>query len=129
MALLRNPLPEEAREDILACNTVVQYLRDMDRPLGFVQNLNSWDARFNPASGHWGLAAPLVHAQLADSALFTFLRLAARDPAGDCFYEIASDADADAFEEGRLTLANIHDDHRAWIGSGAAPGRAGYSLG
>lgn len=128
MALLRNPLDQGACEDLLANNAVVQYLRDMDRPLGFVENLNMWDARFNPRSGHWALSAPLVYSQLADSALFTFVRLCNRDVDGHGFYEIVSDLEADDFEDSKLTLANIHDDHRAWLGSGGVGEPASHAM-
>ena len=37
---------------------------------------------------------------------------------GHRFLEIVSDLDADDFQDGKLTLANVHDDHLAWLGSG-----------
>jgi serine/threonine protein kinase len=120
MALIQNPAPEETRREIEQANTVVQYLRDMEHGMTFLERLNSWDVRLNQANGHWAISAPVIYAQLADSALFTFVKETGRDPFGHRFYEIVSDLEADDFQDGKLTLANIHDDHMAWLGSGAA---------
>lgn len=120
MALLQSPITPEARDDIQQNNSFVQYLRDMDRPLAFVDDLNTWDARKDISSGRWAIAAHVAYAQLADTALFTFMRLASRDPYGHRFYEIVSDLEADDYLDGKLTLANLHDDHLAWLGSGSA---------
>lgn len=121
MKLIQNPLNEEARSDIEQHNSLVQFLRDMERPTDFVGRLNTWDARLNPSTGHWSIAAPVAYAQLSDSALFTFIRQVARDPYGHRFFEIVGDMEADDFQDGKLTLANVHDDHLAWFGGGHPP--------
>jgi serine/threonine protein kinase len=123
MALIQNPVEPEVRESIEQSNALVQYLRDMEHSVDFVNRLNTWDARLNRASGRYGIAASVAYAQLLDSALFTFIKLADRDPYGHRFYEIVSDLEADDFQDGKLTLANIHDDHLAWIGAGS-----GYAM-
>jgi serine/threonine protein kinase len=116
MKLLENPVPDSVKEDVGRCNMVVQYLRDMERPIEFVQHLNSWDARFNPQTTHWNLASPLVYAQISDSALFTFLKQVHADPYGHRYYLIVGDLEADDYQDTKLTLGHLRDDHYAWLG-------------
>jgi serine/threonine protein kinase len=115
MTLLENPAPEPAREDILRNNSVVQYLRDMERPTDFIQRLNAWEVRYNPQTAHWCLAAPLVYGHLSESALYTFLKKAHADEQGHRFYQIVGDFEADDFQDSKLTLGPLRDDHYAWM--------------
>ncbi|HTG43707.1 MAG TPA: hypothetical protein VK633_04170, partial [Verrucomicrobiae bacterium] len=117
LQLIQNPAPEPAREDLQKYNTLVQYMRDLERSTEFVQRLNTWDTRLNRETGHWALAAPLAYSQLSDNALFTFVREAHRDPNGHRYFEIVSDLEADDYQTAKLTLWHLQDDHLAWLGS------------
>ena len=117
LSLIRNPVPEPAQEDLENFNTLVQYMRDLERSTDFVRHLNTWDAKYNGETGHWAVAAPLAYTQLSDSALFTFLKQSGRDPYGHRFFEVVSDLDADDFQDSKLTLWHLQDDHNAWLGS------------
>jgi serine/threonine protein kinase len=129
LALIRSPVPEPARVDVAQFNTLIQYLRDLERPTTFVEGLNSWDARLDRETGHWGISAPLAYAQLSDSALFTFVKEDHRDLSGHRFFEIVSDLEADDYQDSKLTLWHLQDDHRAWLGSngGRTTGTRGVS--
>jgi serine/threonine protein kinase len=116
MKLLVNPLPPAVVEDVERHNTVLQYIRDMERPGAFIQELNTWDARFNPQTTHWNLALPLVYAQLSDNALFTFLKQVHADTYGHRYFVIVGDLEADDFQDTKLTLGHLRDDHYAWVG-------------
>jgi hypothetical protein len=96
-------------------------MRDLERPTEFLRRLNTWDTKLDGATGHWAVAAPTAYTQLSDSALFTFLRLSGRDPYGHRFFEIVSDLDADDFQDAKLTLWHLQDDHQAWLGSHCEP--------
>lgn len=117
LALIRNPAPEPAREDLEKFNTLIQYMRDLERPTDFVRQLNTWDTRFNGETGHWGVAAPVAYAHLSDNALFTFVRQAHRDAYGHRFFEVVSDLEADDYQDSKLTLWHLQDDHLAWLGA------------
>jgi len=119
MELIEVPAAAEVREAIERHNALVQYLRDMEHSVDFVNRLNIWDTRLNRANGRYGVSASVAYAQLFESALFTFIKLVDRDPYGHRYYEIVSDLEADDFQDGKLTLANIHDDHLAWLGAGS----------
>jgi hypothetical protein len=117
LALIQNPVPEPTQEDLSQFNTLVQYMRDLERPVDFVRHLNTWDTKLDSQSGHWAVAAPMAYSQLTDSALFTFLHESGRDPYGHRFFEIVPDLEADDFQDAKLTLWHLQDDHQAWLGS------------
>jgi hypothetical protein len=117
LALIQNPVPDPARTDIESFNTLVQYMRDLERSTEFVRRLNTWDAKLNRETGHWAVAAPLAYSQLSDNALFTFVKEASRDPYGHRFFEVVTDLEADDFQDSKLTLWHLQDDHNAWLGS------------
>ncbi|HEV8540998.1 MAG TPA: hypothetical protein VGR78_01290 [Verrucomicrobiae bacterium] len=117
LALIQNPVLEPAREDLETYNTLIQYMRDLERSTEFVHRLNTWDARLNHETGHWGVSAPIAYAQLSDNALFTFVRQAHRDPFGHRFFEVVSDLEADDYQDSKLTLWHLQDDHLAWLGA------------
>jgi len=117
LTLIQNPVPEPAREDLENFNTLLQYMRDLERSTDFVHRLNTWDARLNIETGHWGVAAPVAYAQLSDNALFTFVKEAHRDPYGHRFFEVVSDLEADDYQDAKLTLWHLQDDHLAWLGA------------
>ena len=117
LALIQNPVSEPARNDIQKFNTLIQYMRDLERSTDFVAHLNTWDAKFNAETGHWAIAAPLAYSQLSENALFTFLKEAGRDPYGHRFFEVVSDVEADDYQDSKLTLWHLQDDHNAWLGS------------
>ena len=54
------------------------------------------------------------------TALFTFVRQSHLDPYGHRFFEIVSDVEADDFQDAKLTLWHLQDDHLAWFGAAAA---------
>src|SRR5688572_11964570 len=117
LALIQNPVPDPARSDIEGFNTLIQYMRDLERSTEFVHRLNTWDAKLNRETGHWAVAAPLAYSQLSDNALFTFVKEASRDPYGHRFFEVVPDMEADDFQDAKLTLWHLQDDHNAWLGS------------
>jgi serine/threonine protein kinase len=117
LALIRNPVPDPAKTDIESFNTLIQYMRDLERSTDFVHRLNTWEAKLNRETGHWAIAAPLAYSQLSDNALFTFLKQSSRDPYGHRFFEVVSDLEADDFQDAKLTLWHLQDDHSAWLGS------------
>lgn len=117
LSLIQNPVPELAEEDLENFNTLVQYMRDLERSTDFVRHLNTWDAKLNRETGHWAVSAPMAYAQLSDNALFTFLKESGRDPYGHRFFEVVTDLEADDFQDGKLTLWHLQDDHNAWLGS------------
>lgn len=126
LTLIQNPVPEPAQDDLEKFNTLVQYMRDLERSTDFVHRLNTWDAKLNGETGHWAVAAPMAYSQLSDSALFTFLKQGGRDPYGHRFFEVVTDLEADDFQDSKLTLWHLQDDHSAWLGStrDAAPAEA-----
>lgn len=115
MQLIESPLPALAREDLLRNSTLLQFLRDVDRPLRFVEHLNTWEARLNVQAGRWCIGAPAAYVQLGENALFTFLKETGRNEKGDRYFEIVSDLEADDFGTGKLTVGNLLDDHKAWV--------------
>jgi serine/threonine protein kinase len=116
LGLIQSPAPEPALQDVDRFNTLVQYMRDLERPTEFIQRLNTWDTRLNRETGHWAVSAPLAYAQLSDDALFTFVKEAHRDPLGHRFFEIVADLEADDYQDCKLTLWHLQDDHLAWLG-------------
>jgi hypothetical protein len=84
--------------------------------LEFVKDLNTWDVRWNGKSEHWTIAAPTACLQLLESAQFTFLKQIERDDQGSRFFNVVSDLEADAVEEGKLSLWHLRNDHFAWLG-------------
>ena len=118
MRLLEHPASETVREDIRRFNSVIQYLIDLDQPVEFIKHLNTWEVRWNPNTRHWALAAPLTFRHASESARFTFLRLSSATEDGHRFYEITDDFHAEDFENGKLSLWSVRNDHFAWIGTG-----------
>src|SRR6185437_7920075 len=56
LALIQCPAPAPACEDLALCNTLIQYLRDLEQNTEFIQRLNTWDTRLNRETGHWGIS-------------------------------------------------------------------------
>jgi serine/threonine protein kinase len=117
LALIQNPAPEPTQEDLEKFNTLIQYMRDLERSTEFVHRLNSWETKLDQQSGHWAVAAPTAYSQLSENALFTFLKESGRDPYGHRFFEVVPDLEADDFQDSKLTLWHLQDDHQAWLGS------------
>ena len=117
LTLIQNPVPEPAQEDIEQFNTLVQFMRDLERSTDFVRRLNTWDTKLDGETGHYAVAAPTAYSHLSDSALFTFLKESGRDPYGHRFFEIVPDLEADDYQDSKLTLWHLQDDHQAWLGS------------
>jgi len=117
MKLIANRISDAAREDIEQHNCLIQYLRDLERSLGFVEQLSAWEARLDRDTGHWTVAIPVACAQLMDDARFTFLKRAHSDDQGHKYFQIVGDVEADSFEDGKLTLWHLRNDHFAWLGS------------
>ena len=115
MRLLVNPVPEEMRRDLEEANLFAGYLRDQGRSLHFLDELNAWEARRQDGSGHAAISAPYGCAQLGGDAVFICLREVHRDGEGHRFYELSGDLEADEFQDGKLTLWHLRDDHSAWL--------------
>jgi len=116
MGLLAEPLPELILEDITRHNCFFQYLGDLERPVEFVDQLNTWQVRFNQSAGHWAIAVPVAFLQLLNSAHFTALKQAHTDEEGHRYFHVVSESEADTGPEGKLTLWQIRNDHFAWLG-------------
>jgi serine/threonine protein kinase len=116
MKLIANRVSEAVREDLEHHNCLIQYLRDLQRSVGFVEQLSAWEARLNRETGHWAIAVPVAFAQLTDDARFTFLKQACSDEQGHRYFQIVGDFEADGFEDGKLTLWHLRNDHFAWLG-------------
>jgi serine/threonine protein kinase len=116
MRLIGKPVSEYVRDDLLQRNDLVQYLRDVQGTLDFVERLNTWEVSLHPKTGHWTILASVASAHLGDSAQFTFLKQGFATPQGDRFYQIVGDLEADDFDGGKLSCWHLRDDHFAWIG-------------
>jgi len=79
--------------------------------------LSEWQARLDQETGHWAIAVPVACAQLLEDARFTFLKQGYSDEIGHRFFQIVGDVEADAFQDGKLTLWDLRNDHFAWLGS------------
>ncbi len=110
-----HPAPEHARQALRASNRFVVWLGEHEWPLGFLDRLNTWDTRCDPAAGHWSLAAPIAAAQLGEEAECAFVREVGRDAAGHRQFHLCGDLEADDFLSGKLTLWHLREDHLAWM--------------
>ena len=115
MDLIAEPVPESVREEIARHNIVVQVARDLDPPVEFSEPLNVWDVKFNSQTEHWAISGPLAASKLRAVAPFTFVKETYRDDSGHRFFQIVGDFEADDFEDGKLTLDHLADDHAAWL--------------
>jgi serine/threonine protein kinase len=120
MKLIANSIPVAVREDMEQHNCLIQYLRDLQRSVGFVEQLTAWEARLDRESGHWAIAVPVACAQLLEDARFTFLKQTCSDEHGHRFFQIVGDFEADGFQDGKLTLWDLRNDHFAWLSSSNA---------
>ena len=123
MRLIANPVSESVREDVECHNCLIQHLRDLERSVDFVKRLNTWEARLNPTTAHWAVAMPVAWGQLLDSAQFTCLKQTYSDEQGHRYFHIVGDLEADAFEDDKLTLWHLKQDHFAWLGTAASASR------
>ncbi|MHB8520944.1 MAG: protein kinase domain-containing protein [Limisphaerales bacterium] len=121
LALMQHPADEQVRADIQRHNCLVRYLSDLDRPIGFVDDLNTWEVRLDFKTGHWAITGLVACAQLSDSAQFTFLKQTGSDERGHRFFHIVCDFEADDFQDRKLTLWDFQSDHFAWLGSERIP--------
>jgi len=117
MKLIGNPISDAVRQDMENHNCLLQYLRDLQRSVGFVEQLTAWEARLDRETGHWAIAAPVACSQLMDDARFTFLKQAYGDEQGHRYFQIVGDIEADGFQDGKLTMWDLRNDHFAWLGS------------
>ena len=116
MKLMARPLPEEVLQD-LAKHDFIQYLRDLERPVDFVEGLNTWEARLDPETHHWAMTMPAAFGSATDTAGFAFLKRHHADEFGHRFYHMVSDLEADPVEDSKLTVWHLRSDHYAWLGS------------
>ncbi|MBM3882089.1 MAG: hypothetical protein FJ387_20605 [Verrucomicrobia bacterium] len=115
--LLAHPAPDHARDDLVQHNGFLKCLEALERPVTFVQDLNTWEVRWNRWSEHWAISAAVAWRQLTDSAQFLYLKQTHRDDHGHRFFLVVVDElEADEFGEGRLTLWQAGNDHFAWLG-------------
>ena len=115
MRLMAHPVSDEVQEDLDRYNCFVQYLRDLEVAVDFVKELSTWDVKWNEKMQHWTIAAPTACLQLLESAQLTFLKSQGEDQ-GHRFFHIVSDLEADRFEEEKLSLWHLRNDHFAWLG-------------
>jgi len=117
MKLIAHPISETVREDLEHHNCFVQYLRDLERPVDFVERLNCWEVRLNRSTGHWAIALPAASSRLPDSGQLIFLKQSHCDEQGHRHFHIVGDLEADDFQDGKLTLGQLQNDHFAWLGA------------
>ena len=51
-----------------------------------------------------------------DDAQFTFVKQACSDEQGHRYFHIVGDSEADVYQDGKLTLWQLRNDHFAWLG-------------
>jgi hypothetical protein len=51
-----------------------------------------------------------------NNAPFIFLKQADSDEQGHRYFHIVDDLEADDFQEGKMTLWHLRNDHFAWLG-------------
>src|SRR5438094_1218014 len=117
MKLIADRISDAVREDMEQHNCLIQYLRDLQRSVGFVEQLSAWEARLDRETGHWAIAVPVAFAQLLADARFTFLKQVSSDEQGHRFFQIVGDVEADDFDDDKLTVWHLRNDHFAWLGS------------
>lgn len=117
MRLISEPLSEAVRDDLAHHNVLIQMAGDFDPPVEFFEILSSWEVRLNPATEHWAICSTRAAAELRGVGEFTFLKEVCRDEEGHRFFQVVGDLESDNFEDGKLTLAHLVDDHSAWVGA------------
>jgi len=115
MALISSPIAGGVLDDVREANCFIQYLRDLELPVGFVERLNTWEVRSDQATGHWAISAPAACGHLGDPAQVAFLRLARGDPYGHRYYDVVGDLEADDCEDTKLVLWHLRNDPCAWL--------------
>ena len=116
LARLAMPIPEGVWADLAEHNPVVRAAHEMKPPVEFREPLNTWDLRPDPRTGHWAISSRrLAHVEFRDTALFTFLRQAHEDEAGQRYYEIVNDLETDMLGDDPLTLDRLARDPCAWL--------------
>ncbi len=117
--LLGNPAPDHVLADVAEHNCLVKHLRDLGVEADFAARLNTWDVRRDRQSGRFALAAPLAARELADTARFVYMRRSHADEEGHTFWHAVDELEADPTDGGRAHLAQLRNDHHAWVGAGA----------
>lgn len=113
--LLGNPAPAEVFTDLAAHSRLLRQLGELGLPADLAARLNTWDVRPHPATGHWAIAAPAACWELAENAAFLCLRQHAVDDEEHTYWEAVDEFEADEADGGRVTLARLRNDHRAWL--------------
>ena len=120
MKLLEKLAPEEARADLREHNSFVQYWGDLGHDIEFIDHLNNWQVRLNRHTWHWAIAASVACAQAGEDARFMFLKQSDSDSEGHRFFQVADDLEADDYQDGKLTLWHLDQDHWAWLDGGTS---------
>jgi serine/threonine protein kinase len=116
MEMLGVPVSPEVQEDLETFNPALELGRASTPPLHFRSPLNVWEVRYEPESGHWAISSTIAAWCLRKIAHFVFLRETHGDLAGNRFFQICIDSEADLLEGEPLTLKQLADVRWAWIG-------------
>jgi len=114
--LLGNPAPDHALTDVAEHNGLLKHLQGLGLETDFAARLNTWDVRIDRQAGHFAIAAPLAARELADNARFVYLRQARTGAEGHTFWQAVDELEADAAAGTRVSLAQLRQNHSAWIG-------------
>lgn len=117
LPLVASPVPDPVREDLEQHNRLVACLRQLELPVDFVQRLNTWDVRLDASGSHYAVAGPIAARELGDTAQFIFLKKLAEDGHGQHYWDAVDEFAADERDGLRLTLREMSDDYRSWIGT------------
>lgn len=115
LPLLGNPAPAAVGEDVAVHNRFLAHLRSLDVATDFAARLNSWDARRDESSQHWGIAGPFAAWHLGDTAPYIFLKCSHRDAEGHRWWMAVDEFEADVVDGVRANLARMREDHQAWL--------------
>ena len=67
-------------------------------------------------------ALPAASSRLPDSGQLIFLKQSHSDEQGHRHFHIVGDLEADDFQDGKLTLGQLQNDHFAWLGAACESG-------
>jgi len=112
---LADPIGTPIAVALLEKNSFVRALQPHLQPAPLLHELNSWDVRQDPASNLWTLSAPTACALAPEAAGFTFLKQIPCTASDERLYEVSEDLEADDFDGGKLSVAQLQSDRHSWL--------------
>ena len=111
MDSLREPISPDVGAVLEEANAFVQYVSDLGRWDGRLEQLNLWDLRWHEELGAWALNGPAGCRCLNDDAEFTFVQECEVDFEGHRFFVLSAD---DGTQPPRA-LSELKADKRSWL--------------